>query len=455
MSSNGARHSDVTKIALGWQDENKAWPNTAEEDAIDPSDPDGIQNIDEEPGESDNDDKDDGLLTYYFGDDEEATLEFAVTASQDSPQETYYLNVLFDWNKDGEWKGKSSNGASEWAVKNYKVQIKPGDVQTFRTDKFLTGTDVFPVWVRLTLSDKPIDESQYGEDGWDGTGDFQLGETEDYYLENQQVIRLLDESDKGLYGVPFNPFSPRPIPPFPPIGGGGNGGNNSCQYNYAMNKTLCKGKSSHYLLTIGGFAPDSISANSTNSSIASVSLNEANVTITAGDTEGSATITVIAKQGNCTYYLTITVNVKDCPPKKKLRIECCSPEEIKRDPSQCKNCKVVGRQMNQTNTHGGGGMVPETSMTGVKTNVSKSYVLTRGGGLVDVITVYYSCDPCQTELGQFSWEDIVEDYFSELDHMMFGGADNYIESYAEYDELTYYYDQYYDQAIYECATRLF
>jgi hypothetical protein len=471
QSSNGARHADVTKVALGWINDALEWPNTAEEGATDPNDPDGIQNIDEEPGESDNDDKDDGLLTYMYGDDEEATLEFAVSAASDSSQTTYYLNVLFDWNKDGEWKGLDSNGAEEWAVKNFVVTIAPGEEKTFRTDTFNTGTSAHPVWMRMTLSEVPIDETLY-PDGWDGTGSFALGETEDYFLTSQKVLSLYDdETGEGIPGVPFGPFKPRPLPPIGGGGGGGGaggGGGNVCEYNYMMSLSLCEGKSAHRLLTIGGFAPDSITASSSNSGVASVSLNEANVTIT-GNSEGSATIYIVATQGNCTYYMTITVEIKDCPPKKKLRIECCDAEDIRRDPSQCNNCTVVGRQMNQTNTFGGGGTIPETSMTGRKTNVSKSFVLHRGGGLVDVITVYYECKPCDEAVNQVAidpdedvtdefeaWLDEIEEYyFSMLTHEEWGGENGTIDDWNEYDEMAAYYDSFYDEAFYECASRYF
>ncbi len=466
-SSYGAHHNDATKVALGLLDENGTWPATTENDATDENDADGVKNIEEEPSQSDRDQKDDGLLTFVFGDDEEAALQFSATAEASATQTTYYVNALFDWNKDGVWSGTDANGAEEWAVKNHEVMVNPGESVVDRTEIFHTGISAHPVWLRLTISDTPIDESAF-PNGWDGTGAFSLGETEDYFLTNNEVITLEDESQLGLPGVPVNPFNPRPLPGGG--GGGGGGGGDTCDYDIYTNLTLCEGRSTTKLVTIGGFAPDSIAASSSNPSVASVSLNESNVTITGG-TEGEATISVIATQGGCTYYLTVRVKVKKCEPAKKIRIECCTQEEIRRDPSQCDNCHVVGRQHNQSNTYGGGGTIPEVDMEGVKTNISKSYVIVRGGGLVDVVTVYYDCDPCPEEEEQIPEEsyyqdgeecldetcgsDFFESFFSAEDEATYGGDNGQIDNFTEYDQMAADYDAAFDDAWYECATRYF
>jgi hypothetical protein len=467
LSSNGAHHEDSSRVALGMLSEDGVWPATVETDATDTADADGVQNIDEEPGEANNDERDNGLFTLVFGDDEEATLEYAVTAAADATPGTYYVNVLFDWNKDGVWDGQDANGAQEWAVKNDEVTIMPGKTLNQRSPIFTTGVDAQPVWVRVTLSDTPVDAAAF-PDGWDGTGAFAQGETEDYFLKNHQVIEL-NRDGKGVIGVPFNPFNPRPVPPLPPIGAGGGGSTDTdpCEYNFFMNQTICIDRSVTKLVTIDGFAPDTISAFSTNPGVASVSLNESNVTIT-GVSEGSATINVIATQGGCTYYLTVSVTVKPCVVAKKVRIDCCTPEEIRRDAGQCTNCHVVGRQHNQSNTLGGGGGVPEVDMEGEKTNVSKSFVVTRGGGLVDVITLYYDCDPCPEEpIEDESYTDpveeevnawldeIAESFFGAYDQEQFGGSDGQIDTWEEYEDLVAHYDEDVDDATYECASRYF
>ncbi|EKD41465.1 MAG: Cell surface protein, partial [uncultured bacterium] len=215
-ASDGANHLDHTKVALGMINEKGDWPATTESDAIDPADSDGEPNLTYSPDQADQDHRDDGLLTLNFGSDEEASLEFSVTAAADSPQGTYYLNVLFDWNKDGEWKGTDINGAKEWAVQNMPVDINPDEEKTLKTPVFMTGDDTHPVWLRLTLSDTPVAATL--PDGWTGTGTFDLGETEDYYLDGTQVLPL-DKDGVALPGVPLNKRGPQPLP-----GGGGGGG---------------------------------------------------------------------------------------------------------------------------------------------------------------------------------------------------------------------------------------
>lgn len=449
LATNGARHDDATKVALGLVDDSGLWPATIEADATDAADADGVQNIDQEPGESDHDEKDDGLLTLVFGDDEYESLKYVVTAADDAQDGTYYLNVLFDWNKDGKWEGLDVNGAAEWAVQNHEIDVTAGESARGVTEEFLTGLDAHPVWVRATLSEVPIAASAYPA-GWDGTGHFALGETEDYFLTHHQVLNLEDE-DGGLDGVTPSPINPRPIPV--PGGGGGGGDTDACEETFYMAQTLCKGKSVTKLLTIGGFAPDAITAVSNNPGVADVSLNEANVTI-SGVSEGTTTISVTAVQGNCTYYLILTVTVKDCPKQRKAMIDCCSAEEIRRDPSLCENCHVVGRQHNQTNTAAGGGMIPETDMEGRKTNISKSFVIARDGGLIDVVTLYYDCDPCAEE-EEFFTDDDIANFFSELDQTQFGGEDGLISDWSEYEDMTEHYDASFDEATYECATRYF
>ena len=96
-----------------------------------------------------------------------------------------YLNVLVDWNHDGDWNDVVActhvgTCAPEWAVKNVVVSLPPG-CSTLVTPTFLAGPDPGPSWMRLTLSDvpAPVDFPWNGTAGM-AAGVFGNGETEDY-----------------------------------------------------------------------------------------------------------------------------------------------------------------------------------------------------------------------------------------------------------------------------------
>ncbi|HKZ62828.1 MAG TPA: fibronectin type III domain-containing protein [Thermoplasmata archaeon] len=75
-----------------------------------------------------------------------------------------YLNALIDANSDGDWAD-----ADEWAVENLLVRIPRYTGKVVETDVVWDGD----TWLRLTLTGSPITD-------YDGTGEFEIGETEDY-----------------------------------------------------------------------------------------------------------------------------------------------------------------------------------------------------------------------------------------------------------------------------------
>ncbi|MEM9157529.1 MAG: GEVED domain-containing protein [Verrucomicrobiota bacterium] len=96
---------------------------------------------------------------------------------------TMYINVLIDFNRDGEWRG-GIDGAAEWAVVNHEFTIVPGQEQVIVLPPFQTACDPKPAWMRILLSDIKAPEDFFiSEEGWDGSGNFNFGEVEDYFLE--------------------------------------------------------------------------------------------------------------------------------------------------------------------------------------------------------------------------------------------------------------------------------
>ncbi len=96
-----------------------------------------------------------------------------------------YLNILVDWNEDGDWNDNfacPSGCAFEWAVKNYLVTLTPG-CNTIFVPTFRVGPNPGRGWMRITLSDGqmpvPDDFPWNGSAGIAGQS-LRNGETEDY-----------------------------------------------------------------------------------------------------------------------------------------------------------------------------------------------------------------------------------------------------------------------------------
>jgi hypothetical protein len=144
---------------------------SAETDANDPADPDGVRNL----VDTDNDDKV-YILIMIDGVPASAQMSFPATISQSAPSGKRYINVLLDFDKNGSWGGER-NGR-EWAVKNMEVEIPPGNTQWVRTPKFFWGGGMLmptPVWGRVSITREPIDVND-----WDGSGEFAYGEIQDF-----------------------------------------------------------------------------------------------------------------------------------------------------------------------------------------------------------------------------------------------------------------------------------
>lgn len=154
-----------------------------ETDADDSSDPDGTMNLDNADGF---DDGVKGLNISLVSIPPPATLTVDVTVDESAPAGPRYLNAVIDLNMDGKWKGHAAGGEQEWVVKNYVVNVAPGSTQTVTTDEFAysNGWLLTPTsWMRVVLSREPLSVSSFGTNGWDGSGEFEYGEVEDYYIQ--------------------------------------------------------------------------------------------------------------------------------------------------------------------------------------------------------------------------------------------------------------------------------
>jgi len=139
LASDGARHLDICRAWLG------AWVD-GEDDADVP----------------DADAYDDGLL---------ARNPLTVRVSNWNWSTKLYLNALIDGNADGDW-----TDADEWVLQNLPVSVSPRKGKAVVTDLVWDGE----TWLRLTVTGAPIQ-------GYDGTGEFAIGETEDYPFIKQRL----------------------------------------------------------------------------------------------------------------------------------------------------------------------------------------------------------------------------------------------------------------------------
>ncbi len=91
-----------------------------------------------------------------------------------------YVNLLVDWNRDGVWGGQDSCGAipvPEHVLVDFLVP--PGfnqPLSALNPPSFVIGPDTGYFWTRFTICSTPV-----GAD-WNGEGQFEDGETEDYLL---------------------------------------------------------------------------------------------------------------------------------------------------------------------------------------------------------------------------------------------------------------------------------
>ena len=96
------------------------------------------------------------------------------------PYLSAYVNVLMDWDQGGSWGGISTcptAGAPEHVLVDFPIPpLYNGPLSALLPPSFTIGPNSGYVWTRFMIS-----EAQVGT-GWDGTGSFEDGESEDYLL---------------------------------------------------------------------------------------------------------------------------------------------------------------------------------------------------------------------------------------------------------------------------------
>ena len=108
-----------------------------------------------------------------------------------------YVNVLVDWNQDGQWGGSSvcsgGNTTPEHVLVNFVVPPQYiGTLSALGPPDFTIGPKQGYVWTRFSITESPVSED------WDGSGVFEDGETEDY------LLRIDGERPVGGTAIPVD-----------------------------------------------------------------------------------------------------------------------------------------------------------------------------------------------------------------------------------------------------------
>jgi len=161
------------------------------------ADQDGINNIDPPSNSANKDGYDDGvILPLSLPNCGWAGFDYIVNVI--NPGTDLWVNVWFDWNRDGDWDDNSitdtalscSKGfVSEWAVQNQYLFGLPAGLNQITTPGFLSyhpqgGPE--KIWMRITLSEQPWtggeNPDKQGNGGSGPQSGYMYGETEDYFF---------------------------------------------------------------------------------------------------------------------------------------------------------------------------------------------------------------------------------------------------------------------------------
>jgi len=170
--------------------------------AEDGPDMDLLNNIDPVNDAADQDLSDDGvILPIEMPQCRWTTFDYLVNIVE--PGTPVWVNVWFDWNRDGDWDDDSETDMtmgcdgrriSEWAVRNQYLFGLPEGIHRLTSAAFVSWhPDAGPedIWMRITLSEQPWRGGEHPKlrgNGGSGPADgFEIGETEDYVFVSSQT----------------------------------------------------------------------------------------------------------------------------------------------------------------------------------------------------------------------------------------------------------------------------
>ena len=144
----------------------------------------------------DQDARDDGVFTRLKPCAQSEADVLVTLSTAGRAKGSAFLNLFFDWNRDGRWEGvdrRCGGSVGEWALKNLRINLaaQSSNEQLYRI-RFRAGSFVGPMWYRAVLSvDEPLRDER-------GTGSFARGEVEDFlYARNADFECVLPALTHG------------------------------------------------------------------------------------------------------------------------------------------------------------------------------------------------------------------------------------------------------------------
>jgi len=159
------------------------------------ADQDMINNIDPPSNSANKDGFDDGVIfPLSLPNCGWATFDYKVKVI--NPGTDLWVNVWFDWNRDGDWDDDSITNPTlscsgglvrEWAVRNQYLYNLPAGINQITSPAFLSWhpqSGIKKIWMRVTISEQPWkggeNQGKLGNGGSGPQNGYMYGETEDY-----------------------------------------------------------------------------------------------------------------------------------------------------------------------------------------------------------------------------------------------------------------------------------
>jgi len=174
-------------------------------------DQDWVNNIDPPANSPDRDGADDGVI-FPLNLPHCCWTTFDYLVKVVNPNTDLWVNVWFDWNRDGDWDDIldcSDRPVPEWAVQNQYLFNLPAGLHQITTRAFRSWhPEDWPehIWMRITLSEQPwkggANPGMRGNGGSGPLAGYEIGETEDYYFSPGISYSVCNDlNNDGLIGM--------------------------------------------------------------------------------------------------------------------------------------------------------------------------------------------------------------------------------------------------------------
>jgi hypothetical protein len=136
------------------------------------------------------------------------SFSYIVTGAPAAPGHYDYVNVWFDWNRDGDWEDtfECEDGfpVFEWTVQNQVVSVAPGANTIFTPAFFsLHAGEPEHLWMRISVAEAQAPQSS--NDGSGIPGGYNTGEVTDILLMPSPVTASKQTTDSGNGGGTYQP----------------------------------------------------------------------------------------------------------------------------------------------------------------------------------------------------------------------------------------------------------